>query len=126
MRHVYLIKSLYVFLLNVTHIKKPHPACRVKFAQLLKICLSLTDIILMNQQLKKCREHSAYKYMLKLRINLQDFNAVLSHNLDKVMCRLHLNLRHLMHHILIPRTLRTHEYESKLILIGIHVINHLL
>ena len=69
MRHVYLIKSLYVFLLNVTHIKKPHPACRVKFAQLLKICLSLTDIILMNQQLKKCREHSAYKYMLKLRVN---------------------------------------------------------
>ena len=53
MRHAYLIKSLYVFLLNVTHIKKPHPACRVKFAQLLKVRLNLTDIILMNQQLKK-------------------------------------------------------------------------
>ena len=78
MRHAYLIKSLYVFLLNVTHIKKPHPSCCVKFAQLFKICLSLTDIIFMNQQLKKCREHAAYKYMLKLRVNLPDFNAVLS------------------------------------------------
>lgn len=125
MRHAYLIKSLYVFLLNVTHIKKPHPACRVKFAQLLKVRLNLTDIILMNQQLKKCREHAAYKHMLKLRVNLPYFNAVLSHNLDKVMCRLYFNLGHLMHHVLIPSPLRAHKYKPELILIGIHVLNHL-